>query len=166
MKQLPDNLLVTVNRFEYDVKLQQRRKLFHSVRVTETLTLEGRLFRLQAFIVHAGRSAEYGHYYCVAREGDQWNILNDADASVVQQPICQFVSGLGDLKSDTVYVMLFTSHENEMSQKEQKQSLPADLVKYVNDDNQRYREEVKLRQMSKEKEFKLHRELMKQMYNF
>ena len=62
--------------------------------------------------------------------------------------------------------MLFTSHENEMSQKEQKQKLPADLVKYVNDDNQRYREEVKLRQMSKEKEFKLHRELMKQMYNF
>jgi ubiquitin carboxyl-terminal hydrolase 36/42 len=56
--------------------------------VSESIALDGKQFELASVVIHAGSSAEYGHYYTVAKGANgQWLILNDSDVTVLTHPI-------------------------------------------------------------------------------
>ena len=66
--------------------------------VNEKITLadvEGtRNYQLTSLIIHAGKSAEYGHYYSIARNEADWFVLNDSTVTQVKQPITNFIQSL------------------------------------------------------------------------
>lgn len=55
-------MLLTWTRFEYTNK---KNKLFGQVSVQEEFLLNDTKYKLKGFVVHAGVSADYGHYYTV-----------------------------------------------------------------------------------------------------
>jgi len=112
IKKLPSSLLITINQFTYDVELKQRLKLTKAIDVDEKLILSDddgpRQYELSSLVIHAGKSAEYGHYYSVGKNIDKWFVLNDSTVTEIQQPITRFISSLAQFNSDTVYVLMYS----------------------------------------------------------
>ena len=82
--------------------------------VPENILVTGKGFELASVVIHAGSSAEYGHYYTVARSANrQWLILNDSDVTVLSHPIEAFLS-TNLCGQDTPYILLYSERsENE-----------------------------------------------------
>lgn len=112
IKKLPSSLLITINQFTYDVELKQRVKLTKAIDVDGKLILTDdngpREYELSSLVIHAGKSAEYGHYYSIGKNIDKWFVLNDSTVTEIQQPITRFISSLAQFNSDTVYVLMYS----------------------------------------------------------
>ena len=75
----------------------ERRKLLDEVVIPEHLNfsklfpkslLKSQDYHLYGKVIHAGPSAQYGHYYCVMRENietDEWYVFNDRDVKSEQE---------------------------------------------------------------------------------
>ena len=75
------SLFVTICRFYFNRATVRKEKLCTPVKVPETLTIDGQLFKLNGVVVHAGRSSNAGHYYTIAKSGERWNLCNDSSVS-------------------------------------------------------------------------------------
>eukprot|EP00755_Sulcionema_specki_P019514 Sspe_Gene.69671::Locus_41078_Transcript_4_5_Confidence_0.222_Length_2953::g.69671::m.69671 len=99
---LPQNLMLILGRLQYD--RAQTKKISTPVPVPTYLDLDqiypdsdledrGACYELHAMVVHVGQSAQYGHYYCVAKveeDGDSkgsagWYKLNDSVATKLSE---------------------------------------------------------------------------------
>ncbi|XP_014671778.1 PREDICTED: ubiquitin carboxyl-terminal hydrolase 38-like [Priapulus caudatus] len=76
----PDNLVLSLLRFSYDVETHAKTKILTDVEYQRTLHLPidargaaGATYALFAIIVHSGTSSECGHYYCYARSNRRPN---------------------------------------------------------------------------------------------
>jgi ubiquitin C-terminal hydrolase len=65
-------------------------------------------YQLTAVVIHAGLNADYGHYYSLGREGADWYILNDSDATLITSPLEQFLDKINSYKSDSAYILMYT----------------------------------------------------------
>lgn len=82
---LPSHLVLTLNRFEYDLKAGERNKICKTVTLEENLLISSHIFKpqvstmqtvlsepivytLNAIVIHSGMSALHGHYYCICRD--------------------------------------------------------------------------------------------------
>jgi len=87
---IPENLIIILNRFEYNRSLQMRFKINTHVQLYEQLDfgtifgtsqkMKGNSYDMYAIIVHSGVSAEAGHYYTFARDlqnNGVWILFND-----------------------------------------------------------------------------------------
>ena len=79
---------MTICRFYFNRATVRKEKLCTPVKVPETLTIDGQLFKLNGAVVHAGRSSNAGHYYTIAKSGgggeggqERWNLCNDSSVS-------------------------------------------------------------------------------------
>jgi len=87
---LPEYLILTLNRFQFDQQTQHRSKICSHVNIYEFFDFknifehlaksEGTAYSMYAIVVHSGSSAEQGHYYTFARElanPKMWFLFND-----------------------------------------------------------------------------------------
>eukprot|EP00742_Colponemidia_sp_Colp-10_P009277 GILJ01010105.1.p1 GENE.GILJ01010105.1~~GILJ01010105.1.p1 ORF type:complete len:842 (-),score=85.70 GILJ01010105.1:121-2559(-) len=156
ISRFPSYLIITLNRFWYDLTSSTRRKLLCNVDYPVTLRLpvgsqqlseepaDQVAYEIYAVIVHSGTSAEHGHYYCFAHEPSnniqpsnaQWFLFNDGDVSKSSLESIQMLSRR--FPSDLAY-MLFYKRGDVRSPLA---SAPIDpvLVSMVERDNKRFQE--------------------------
>jgi ubiquitin carboxyl-terminal hydrolase 35/38 len=84
----PRNLILTLKHFRYDSRHHTRSKLLYKVFHDEILTVSVKAsanssrnveYKLYAAVIHSGTSLDSGHYFTIAREGDnKWFKFNDS----------------------------------------------------------------------------------------
>ncbi|KAF9183941.1 Ubiquitin carboxyl-terminal hydrolase 35 [Haplosporangium sp. Z 11] len=76
LSSLPMNLIITLNRFEFDKQRSRRIKIDTPIRLSESIQIkiqeghEMQRYELYAVVIHTGESANHGHYYIYAKELD------------------------------------------------------------------------------------------------
>ncbi|KAF9329638.1 Ubiquitin carboxyl-terminal hydrolase 35 [Podila minutissima] len=75
---LPHNLIVSLNRFEFDIKRARRVKMNTPVHLSESIEVRGVqesqeawVYDLYGVVIHSGESANHGHYYAYSKEPDE-----------------------------------------------------------------------------------------------
>ena len=81
----PHYLLVTLNRFYYDKASQSMSKIMTNVDVPLRLEVPS-AYKLKSVVIHAGKSAGYGHYYAAGVEQGKWRLFNDFKVSDIASP--------------------------------------------------------------------------------
>jgi ubiquitin C-terminal hydrolase len=133
----PQLLLLQVKRFRYTShgihKLCDYIPFSDRLRVpvydTANRVIGSQLYRLCAFVVHAGSYPMAGHYFCIAyhRPTKQWLMLNDARAAVITERERQrYLGTCSDLHSEqaqnvTAYVLAYERDDEEDAQQMQRQ---------------------------------------------
>ncbi|KAF9425635.1 Ubiquitin carboxyl-terminal hydrolase 35 [Podila epigama] len=88
---LPKNLILSLNRFEFDTKRSRRVKVDTPIRLSENIHVrvhdsrEAQEYELYAAVVHSGKSANHGHYYTYVKEqGTEgaWLLYNDTSINL------------------------------------------------------------------------------------
>jgi ubiquitin C-terminal hydrolase len=105
---LPDYLFVTINRFYFDKTSKKREKICRPVAIPAQLCLNDCEYSLTGVVIHAGKSANFGHYYAIARGAlNKWWLLNDTEVSLVAD-IHSFLTSLSQqFPFDTPYVVCY-----------------------------------------------------------
>lgn len=91
---LPNYLIITLKRFDFNFETLQKTKLNNYVEFPERLDMTDYTeeflnnkkmndisyykYRLRGVIIHMGTS-EYGHYYSIIKKDDEWFIFNDSE---------------------------------------------------------------------------------------
>ena len=105
---MPGYLILMLNRFQYEKG--GLKKVMTEIEVNSEITLV-RKYRLHSCIIHAGNSANYGHYYCIkTTSATETEVFNDAQVShhKHENQTENYVNKLqGDFKSDTPYVLCY-----------------------------------------------------------
>ncbi|KAG0250548.1 Ubiquitin carboxyl-terminal hydrolase 35 [Mortierella polycephala] len=76
LSSLPMNLIITLNRFEFDKQRSRRIKIDTPILLSESIQIkiqdghETQKYELYAVVIHTGESANHGHYYTYAKELD------------------------------------------------------------------------------------------------
>ena len=111
LQKLPSALLITLNRFYFDKKTLQKEKVLTPVNIPSTLSMDGQNFNLYSIVIHAGRSANFGHYYTVSKEANTegpWRIFNDASVTELSGTIEMFLSNLHQkFLNDPPYILAY-----------------------------------------------------------
>ncbi|KAF9985639.1 Ubiquitin carboxyl-terminal hydrolase 35 [Mortierella antarctica] len=123
---LPQNLILSLNRFEFDVKRSQRMKISTPIVLREMIHIkvqdshETQGYQLYAVVIHTGESAHHGHYYTYARDDDTlaagtqgldpassttWLLYNDTSITVSSFDAMQ--QKLANSRTDTPYMLFF-----------------------------------------------------------
>ncbi|KAG0357570.1 Ubiquitin carboxyl-terminal hydrolase 35 [Gamsiella multidivaricata] len=116
---LPTNLIILLNRFEFDVKRSRRIKINTPILLTQSVqirTQDGYLqgYDLYAVVIHTGESANHGHYYTYARDsaaagkGEEtttWLLYNDT--SIAVSSFEEIQQTLAKSRTDTPYMLFF-----------------------------------------------------------
>ncbi|OQS02123.1 ubiquitin specific peptidase 38 [Thraustotheca clavata] len=108
----PNVLIVSINRFQYNLQKGIREKICSAVNCASSLELSTSTndisYTLYAVIVHAGKRADYGHYYAYAKypsNSNSWYLLNDSQVSEVRASMVE--NTLANATTDTPYVLLY-----------------------------------------------------------
>ncbi|KAF9277414.1 Ubiquitin carboxyl-terminal hydrolase 35 [Mortierella alpina] len=133
---LPQNLILSLNRFEFDVKRSQRIKISSPIVLREMIlmkiqdTHETQAYYLYAVVIHTGESAHHGHYYTYARDDDTlaagtqgldpassptWLLYNDTSITVSSFEAMQ--QKLAASRTDTPYMLYFRKADAAPTQK-------------------------------------------------
>ncbi|KAF9300826.1 Ubiquitin carboxyl-terminal hydrolase 35 [Mortierella antarctica] len=109
---LPQNLIVSLNRFEFDIKRSRRVKMNTPVYLSESIQVRGVqesqeawVYDLYGVVIHSGESANHGHYYACAKEPDKpgsacvWLLYNDT--SISQSSFDGIQQALKNSRADT-----------------------------------------------------------------
>ncbi|KAF9962855.1 Ubiquitin carboxyl-terminal hydrolase 35 [Mortierella alpina] len=139
---LPQNLILSLNRFEFDVKRSQRIKISTPVLLREVIHMkvqdshETQGYQLYAVVIHTGESAHHGHYYTYARDDDTlaagtqgsdpatstaWLLYNDTSITVSSFEAMQ--QKLANSRSDTPYMLFLRRMDTALTQKKSKTDL-------------------------------------------
>ncbi|RIA94965.1 hypothetical protein C1645_525117 [Glomus cerebriforme] len=157
----PHYLILSLNRFEYDVKYAKRIKITTHVSIQDSLSfnvqdydneshsqvnskingimngdINEKQYDLSAIVIHSGSSAEYGHYYTYAKDEEDNKWYNYNDSYVTTSSLSRIISEGEDFKSDTPY-LLFFRQKNIVNQKlpEISQSLTKEVERVEKEDN-------------------------------
>ncbi|PKK80900.1 cysteine proteinase [Rhizophagus irregularis] len=129
----PRYLILSLNRFEYNVEYGRRIKIMTHVPIQDSLlvvqahdhdeSINGQIngkvngitnenvneiqYDLSAIVIHSGSSAEYGHYYTYAKDEDDDKWYNYNDSYVITSSLSRIISEGKDFKSDTPYLLFF-----------------------------------------------------------
>ncbi|KAG0099583.1 Ubiquitin carboxyl-terminal hydrolase 35 [Podila epicladia] len=108
---LPHNLIVSLNRFEFDIKRSHRVKMNTPVYLSESVQFrvqesqEAWVYDLYGVVIHSGESANHGHYYAYAKEPDEpgstcvWLLYNDT--SISRSSFNEMQQALKNSRADT-----------------------------------------------------------------
>lgn len=143
----PKNLVLQLQRWEFDFNLMYRKKLEgyfsfpmslpRQLLMDLTGTCPDLDYSLSAIIVHVGQ-AETGHYYALIKEGNEWVCCNDTTISTIDiSQIPQYAFGVSSSNSGyipTGYMLFYTqsNEENIIS------NIPETLIRYVNSEQKKY----------------------------
>ncbi|KAF9114760.1 Ubiquitin carboxyl-terminal hydrolase 35 [Mortierella sp. AM989] len=123
---LPTNLIISLNRFEFDVQRSRRVKINTPIFLTESIQIkikdghELQVYNLYAVVIHTGESANHGHYYTYAKDsvseerspnGEQWLLYNDTSVTISSFEAMQ--QALVTSRSDTPYMLFFRKSEGK-----------------------------------------------------
>ncbi|KAG0303106.1 Ubiquitin carboxyl-terminal hydrolase 35 [Linnemannia gamsii] len=127
---LPTNLIVSLNRFRFDVQRSRRIKINTPIRLAESIQikvqdgqgLQG--YELYAVVIHTGESANHGHYYTYAKDSgpstttsingassseaaakSAWLLYNDTSVTVSSFEAMQ--QALANSRRETPYMLFF-----------------------------------------------------------
>ncbi|KAK3806869.1 MAG: hypothetical protein J3R72DRAFT_104123 [Linnemannia gamsii] len=138
---LPTNLIVSLNRFRFDVQRSRRIKINTPICLTESIQIkvqDGHDFQgydLYAVVIHTGQSANHGHYYTYARDSgppttnndgasstssnatadskSTWLLYNDTSVTVSSFEAMQHA--LANSRSETPYMLFFRKAQLQSS---------------------------------------------------
>ncbi|KAF9900052.1 Ubiquitin carboxyl-terminal hydrolase 35 [Linnemannia zychae] len=139
---LPTNLIVSLNRFRFDVQRSRRIKINTPVRLAESIQIkvqdghELQGYDLYAVIIHTGESANHGHYYTYAKDSGPsatnsdgassstnsganaagkptWLLYNDTSVTVSSFEAMQ--QTLTNSRSETPYMLFFRKTQLQSS---------------------------------------------------
>ncbi|KAF9929756.1 Ubiquitin carboxyl-terminal hydrolase 35, partial [Modicella reniformis] len=129
---LPINLILLLNRFEYDTKRSRRIKIDTPISLTKSIQIKIRdghdeviNYDLYAVVIHTGESASYGHYYTYARDSmavdnkeqvitsSPWLLYNDTSITNSSFEIMQ--QALVKNHTDTPYMLFFRKTDSSKS---------------------------------------------------
>ena len=97
---------MTLNRFKYAAGGLV--KLMTSVDIPASINFAGTGYTLEAAVIHAGRSANCGHYYAVRQFNDQVKVYNDSHVSSFKSNT-NYIHELQDkFSNDTPYILLYS----------------------------------------------------------
>eukprot|EP01017_Pseudomicrothorax_dubius_P014413 TRINITY_DN1681_c0_g4_i2.p1 TRINITY_DN1681_c0_g4~~TRINITY_DN1681_c0_g4_i2.p1 ORF type:complete len:829 (-),score=181.06 TRINITY_DN1681_c0_g4_i2:25-2463(-) len=120
IKEWPESLIITLNRFSFDKKSGRRIKICDNVKILEffsTLEVQNRsksqFYVLYAIVLHRGLDCESGHYITIAREIDTERSLNSwivyDDASVYSVDLRDVNAFWKNDHAETPYLLFFQS---------------------------------------------------------
>lgn len=131
---LPTNLIVSLNRFRFDVQRSRRIKINTPIRLAESIQiklqdghdLQG--YELYAVVIHTGESANHGHYYTYAKDSgpsittntegassseaaakSTWLLYNDTSVTLSSFEAMQHA--LANSRKETPYMLFFRKTE-------------------------------------------------------
>ncbi|KAF9092118.1 Ubiquitin carboxyl-terminal hydrolase 35 [Mortierella sp. GBA35] len=136
---LPTNLIVSLNRFRFDVQRSRRIKINTPIRLAESVQVRAQDghdrqgYELYAVVVHTGESANHGHYYTYAKDSgpspttvdsasssttseavkSTWLLYNDTSVTVSSFETMQ--QTLANSRADTPYMLFFRKTELQSS---------------------------------------------------
>ncbi|KAG0205463.1 Ubiquitin carboxyl-terminal hydrolase 35 [Mortierella sp. NVP41] len=136
---LPTNLIVSLNRFRFDVQRSRRIKINTPIRLAESVQVRAQDghdrqgYELYAVVVHTGESANHGHYYTYAKDSgpspttvdsasssttseavkSTWLLYNDTSVTVSSFETMQ--QTLANSRADTPYILFFRKTELQSS---------------------------------------------------
>ncbi|KAG0285295.1 Ubiquitin carboxyl-terminal hydrolase 35 [Linnemannia gamsii] len=128
---LPTNLIVSLNRFRFDVQRSRRIKINTPIRLAESIQIkmqdghELQGYELYAVVIHTGESANHGHYYTYAKDSGPsattntnggtsfseatskptWLLYNDTSVTVSSFEAMQ--QALVNSRTETPYMIFF-----------------------------------------------------------
>ncbi|KAG0087208.1 Ubiquitin carboxyl-terminal hydrolase 35 [Podila epicladia] len=129
---LPHNLIVSLNRFEFDIKRSHRVKMNTPVYLSESVQFrvqesqEAWVYDLYGVVIHSGESANHGHYYAYAKEPDEpgstcvWLLYNDT--SISRSSFNEMQQALKNSRADTPYMLFFRRTGRTATLKNQSQA--------------------------------------------
>ncbi|KAF8978560.1 Ubiquitin carboxyl-terminal hydrolase 35 [Entomortierella lignicola] len=122
---LPMNLIISLNRFEFDVQRSRRIKINTPIQLSESIQIkiqdghELQVYNLFAVVVHTGESANHGHYYTYAKDSipsegkspddEQWLLYNDTSVTISSFEAME--RALASSRADTPYMLFFRKAE-------------------------------------------------------
>ncbi|OQR88293.1 ubiquitin specific peptidase 38 [Achlya hypogyna] len=115
IRSAPQHLILSINRFQYNLQRGIREKICDPVNCSGNVTLPTTTgdvkYEMYAVIVHAGSRADHGHYYAYCRRPSAssgqapWLLLNDSQVSEVGDGL---VAGmLAHATTDTPYLLFY-----------------------------------------------------------
>ncbi|KAI1314684.1 Ubiquitin carboxyl-terminal hydrolase 35 [Mortierella claussenii] len=115
---LPLNLIISLNRFEFDVQRSRRIKINTPIQLTDSIEImvqdrhEIQSYDLYAVVIHTGDSANHGHYYTYAKNSTgksedegTWLLYNDTRITISSFEDMQ--QSLAGSRADTPYMLFF-----------------------------------------------------------
>ena len=109
----PKLLFLSLSRFHFDSRTQQRIKLFTRVTSPLFLNVSENRYELLGIVFHLGSTPEHGHYTSMIRSDGhdsetEWFLTNDSRISrLSDQDISNIVSGIFPRDDITPYVLLY-----------------------------------------------------------
>ncbi|KAF9542414.1 Ubiquitin carboxyl-terminal hydrolase 35 [Mortierella hygrophila] len=135
---LPTNLIVTLNRFRFDVQRSRRIKINTPIRLAESIQIKVQdghdlqEYELYAVVIHTGESANHGHYYTYAKDSgptittstegssssvavakSTWLLYNDTSVKLSSFEAMQ--QALANSRTETPYMLFFRKTELQSS---------------------------------------------------
>jgi hypothetical protein len=119
----PPIMMVTLNRFYFDVKTLSRKKRKDPIDLSYSITITPEflhsedikendeiVYDLYAIVIHSGMSAHSGHYYTIAKDPMSqdkpvWKSYNDAMVSDISDDFLAEISS--KIKYDTPYILFY-----------------------------------------------------------
>eukprot|EP00347_Sterkiella_histriomuscorum_P008207 403345967 len=122
IQSLPNYLIVTINRFFFDVKSLSKLKIMKACEVSTSISINKHLtqleenvnYDLQSVIIHSGRNANFGHYYTITKDQDdeKWRIFNDASVTEIKD-VSYLEMIQKKFENDTPYIVIYKKIQNE-----------------------------------------------------
>lgn len=147
---LPDNVVVHLKRFEYDLETWQRYKVvdrfefpeeFDFAPYTAHQTSEEQMYNLTGVVVHMG-TAESGHYYSLIKIDGKWFCFNDCSVTELSKKEFDYhvLGSASRATNPSAYMLFYTRNKRDYAIPNEKilEILPETLKKAIDSENNAY----------------------------